>query len=161
MLLLDTHVWLWWLEDNPQLGTRTRAALGRREAMVWVSAASAWEIAIKVALGRLDLGEPPDVCLPRELKRSDFRPLAVGVDHALAVGRLPPHHRDPFDRLLIVQTQMEGLTLVTADPYSVRSASTGSTDAARLAGIRLAISASPENTMAPPTKAMGSNGRTP
>ena len=116
MLLLDTHVWLWWLEDNPRLGPQTRAAIGRDEATIWVSAASAWEIAIKVALGRLDLGEPSEVCLPRELKRSGFRPLAVTVDHAAAVGRLPAHHRDPFDRLLVVQAQMEGLTIVTTDP---------------------------------------------
>jgi PIN domain nuclease of toxin-antitoxin system len=116
VFLLDTHAWLWWLEDSPRLGPQMRTALGRSDAAVWVSAATAWEIAIKVALGRLDLGEPPDVCLPRELARSGFRPLAVRVDHALAVGRLPEHHRDPFDRLLVVQAQMEGLTIVTTDP---------------------------------------------
>jgi PIN domain nuclease of toxin-antitoxin system len=116
MLLLDTHVWLWWLDDNPQLGPQARAAIGRTDSEIWVSAASAWEIAMKVALGRLDLGEPPEICLPRELKRSGFRPLAVAVDHAVGVARLPLHHRDPFDRLLVAQAQLEGLTIVTSDP---------------------------------------------
>lgn len=116
MLLLDTHVWLWWLDDDPQLGPQTRFAIGRADAAVWVSAASAWEIAVKVALGRLDLGEPPEVCLPREAKRSGFRPLSVSLEHAARVGRLPPHHRDPFDRLLVAQAQLDGLTIVTTDP---------------------------------------------
>jgi PIN domain nuclease of toxin-antitoxin system len=115
MFLLDTHVWLWWLEGSSAIGPQTRIALGRADTPVWVSVASAWEIAIKVALGRLDLGEPPEVCLPREVKRSGFRPLAVGLEHASAVGRLPPYHRDPFDRLLIIQAQTEGLTVVTTD----------------------------------------------
>lgn len=115
MLLLDTQVWLWWLDGSDQIGPQTRAAIGRVDAPVWVSAASAWEIAIKVALGRLDLGEPPDVCLPREAQRSGFRPLAVTLEHASAVGLLPSHHRDPFDRLLVVQAQMDGLTIVTTD----------------------------------------------
>jgi PIN domain nuclease of toxin-antitoxin system len=87
--------------------------------MVWVSAASA-EIVIKMGLRRLDLGAPPEVCLPRELKRSGFRPLAVDVSHALGVGRLPDHHRDPFDRMLVVQAQMEGLTILTTDPQIAR-----------------------------------------
>jgi PIN domain nuclease of toxin-antitoxin system len=120
VFLLDTHVWLWWLGDDPQLGAQTRVALGRGDARVWVSAASAWEIAIKVGLGRLDLGEPPDVCLPRELKRSGFRALAVALEHALGVCRLPAYHRDPFDRLLVVQAQLDGLTIVTADPKIAR-----------------------------------------
>jgi PIN domain nuclease of toxin-antitoxin system len=115
MLLLDTHVWLWWLEGSDRIGPQTRAAIGRPDAPVWVSAASAWEIAIKISLGRLDLGEPPEICLPREARRSGFRPLAVDLEHASAVGRLPPHHRDPFDRLLVVQAQMSGFTIVTSD----------------------------------------------
>ena len=115
MLLLDTHVWLWWLADDRRLGREARAAIGRSDATVWISAASAWEIAIKVAIGRLDLGEPPEACLPRELKRSGFRALPISVDHALRAGALPHHHRDPFDRLLVVQAQMDGLTIVTAD----------------------------------------------
>ncbi|MFI5178522.1 MAG: type II toxin-antitoxin system VapC family toxin [Vicinamibacterales bacterium] len=114
-LLLDTHAFLWWLEGHRKLGRRARTAIEQAEAGVWISAASAWEIAIKVGLGRLELDEPPEACLPREMERSGFQPLAVSVAHALAVRALPPHHADPFDRLLVVQAEAEGLTLVTAD----------------------------------------------
>ena len=120
MLLLDTHVWLWWLEGSPKLGAQARARLRAAEVPVYVSAASAWEIGIKVGLGRLDLGEPPDVCLPREAKRSGFQPLPITLEHAVAVATLPPHHGDPFDRLLVVQAQREGLTIVTGDPKIAR-----------------------------------------
>ena len=120
MFLLDTHVWLWWLDGHPGLGPRTRAAIGRADRLVFVSAASAWEIAIKVGLGRLDLGEAPAACLPREAKRSGFRPLAISLEHAAAVAQLPPHHRDPFDRLLVAQAQLEGLTILTNDPAIAR-----------------------------------------
>jgi PIN domain nuclease of toxin-antitoxin system len=114
-LLLDTHTLLWWLGASRRLGRTARALIASPDSTVWVSAATAWEIAIKTALGRLDLGEPPEVCLPREIERGGFRPLPVGLAHALAVRALPPHHSDPFDRLLIAQAGLEGLTLVTAD----------------------------------------------
>ena len=120
MFLLDTHVWLWWLKGSAALGPRTRARISAANTVVWVSAASAWEIAIKVGLGRLNLGEPPRVCLPREARRSGFRPLTISLEHAAAVTELPAHHRDPFDRLLVVQAQAEGLTILTTDPQIVR-----------------------------------------
>lgn len=124
-LLLDTHVLLWWLQDSRRLGKRARAAIEQPGSLVFVSAASAWEIAIKMALGRLDLGEPPEVCLPRELERSAFEPLAVTVEHAAAVAGLPALHSDPFDRLLVAQARAEGLQLVTGDDairrYQVRT----------------------------------------
>jgi PIN domain nuclease of toxin-antitoxin system len=119
-LLLDTHVLLWWLADHRRLGRRARAAIADRRATIWVSAVSAWEIAIKFALGRLDLPEPPEVCVPREIERQHFTPLPVSVEHALAVAGLPAHHADPFDRLLIVQAQLEDLTIVTADSAFAR-----------------------------------------
>ncbi|MEK7406729.1 MAG: type II toxin-antitoxin system VapC family toxin [Acidobacteriota bacterium] len=72
----------------------------------WAAAASAWEIAIKAALGRLDFDEPPETCLPRELERYGFRPLPVSLTHALAVRTLPLLHHDPFDRLLIAQARL-------------------------------------------------------
>ena len=114
-LLLDTHVFLWWLDDNPRLGPRSRAAIADPDSTVWVSAATAWEIAIKTGLGRLEMSEPPEDVLPREIERGDFRPLAILVEHALAVRTLPLHHRDPFDRLLIAQAMAEELRLITAD----------------------------------------------
>jgi PIN domain nuclease of toxin-antitoxin system len=128
-LLLDTHALLWWLTDSRKLGRRARAAIAGSANTVWVSAASAWEIAIKTALGRLEFKEPPEVCLPRELARNDFHELPVALDHALAVGTLPLHHTDPFDRLLIAQARAQALTLVTADSvferYDVRTLDAG------------------------------------
>ena len=114
-LLLDTHVLLWWLGDDPRLGRAAAARITDPRNLVWVSAATAWEIAIKAALGRLDLGEPPEECLPREIERAGFRLLDVTIDHALAVRTLAAHHADPFDRLLIAQALSEGLQIVTAD----------------------------------------------
>ena len=113
-LLLDTHTFLWWLEGSRKLGRRARATIGA-ESAVWVSAATAWEIAIKMALGRLALRESPETCLPREILRSGFQTLAVSVAHALAVRTLPMHHADPFDRMLVAQAEAERMTLVTAD----------------------------------------------
>jgi PIN domain nuclease of toxin-antitoxin system len=114
-LLLDTHVFLWWLDDDPRLGGGARARIADPAAAVFVSAATAWEIAIKSGLGRLHLAEPAEDFVPREIERGGFRPLPVTVDHALAVRTLAPHHRDPFDGLLIAQARCEGLRIVTAD----------------------------------------------
>jgi PIN domain nuclease of toxin-antitoxin system len=115
-LLLDTHALIWWLVDSRRLGPLARRVIVDRDSEVWVSAATAWEISIKTALGRLDLGEPPEECLPRELARCGFRTLGVSFEHALAVLSLPPHHDDPFDRMLVVQAKSEGLTILTVDP---------------------------------------------
>jgi len=119
-LLLDTQVLLWWLGDSRRLGRRTHALLASSESAVWISAGVTWEIAIKVGLGRLDLGEPPEVCLPRELERSGFQPLPITVGHSLAVRTLPKIHSDPFDRILLAQALLEGMTLVTSDRQIAR-----------------------------------------
>lgn len=110
-LLLDTHVLLWWLADDPRLAATARAAIASPEDEVRVSAASIWEMVIKQALGKLQL---PDG-FAEVLASEDLLPLPVTAAHALAVGRLPLLHHDPFDRLLVAQCQVEGLTLVTAD----------------------------------------------
>lgn len=124
-VLLDTHVLIWWLKNTPRLGRQTRGLIRAPETSVWVSAASVWEISIKAALGRLELREPFAEVMPHELEREGFRPLTITFRHALAVRKLPPHHADPFDRMLIAQAQCEGLTLVTADAriraYDVRT----------------------------------------
>ena len=111
-LLLDTHVLLWWCSDDAAVGKRARDAIANRDSIVYVSAASAWEIAVKRASGKLDA--PGDVA--EWLQVNDFLPLDIGVGHALRSAELPNHHRDPFDRLLIAQSEIEELTLVTADP---------------------------------------------
>jgi PIN domain nuclease of toxin-antitoxin system len=109
-LLLDTHALLWWLADDPRLARSAAASIADAE-LVAVSAASAWEIAIKQATGTL---EGPDD-LPAEMATNGFTELPVTVAHAAAAGALPPHHADPFDRMLIAQARLEGLTLVTRD----------------------------------------------
>ena len=115
-LLLDTHVFLWWCADDAQLGEAERAAIRHGANEVFLSAASVWEMAIKQALGRLDIPEPASAVT----ERLGIQALAVGFEHAEATLRLPPLHRDPFDRLLLAQAMVEGLTLVTQDPL-VRS----------------------------------------
>jgi len=109
-LLLDTHVLLWWLADSPRLSRSGRTAIAASD-LTYVSAASAWEIEIKKSLGKLFA--PDD--LEATLSAYHLRPLPVTVAHAIAAGRLPRHHGDPFDRMLIAQAKLESLTLVTRD----------------------------------------------
>ena len=111
-LLLDTHVFLWAIDDDPQLSHAARAAIIDGNNMVFVSAVTAWEIAIKKATGKLTI---PQGNYLDELRTHRFASLDITTEHALAVEGLPHHHKDPFDRLLIAQAQMEKLVLVTAD----------------------------------------------
>lgn len=119
-ILLDTQAWLWWQTDDPRLGPRARRAI-TSATEVRVSVASAWEIAIKVSIGKLKL--PPDLDLERELEDGGLLPLPIEIAHTEALRRLPVLHRDPFDRMLIAQATTEALTLVTADrqlePYDI------------------------------------------
>lgn len=110
LLLLDTHVFLWWRAEPRRLKEAARTAIASAD-VVFVSAASAWEAAIKVSLGRLEL----PASFAEGVIDSGFERLPVSFAHAEAVGGLPHHHRDPFDRLLIAQAQVEGLTFVTHD----------------------------------------------
>jgi Uncharacterized protein conserved in bacteria len=110
-LLLDTHVLLWWLGELPRLGPAARAAIASPASEVHVSAVSAGEIALKKAFGKLTA--PDD--LHEQVVDSGFTELQLTIRHGLAMGGLPVHHKDPFDRLLIAQARVEGLTLVTAD----------------------------------------------
>lgn len=112
-LLLDTHVLIWTLSKDPELSKGTKAAIADPDNQVFVSAATAWEIAIKKALGKL---EAPDD-YEESLERYRFTPLDITTAHALAAGGLPPHHNDPFDRLLVAQTHLEKLTLVSRDRH--------------------------------------------
>lgn len=109
-LLLDTRVFLWWRADSPLLGRDARAAIARAD-LVFVSVASAWEAAIKMALGKLRLPESFEA----GVLASRFERLPIAFAHAEAVASLPQHHSDPFDRMLVVQCLSEGLTLVTND----------------------------------------------
>ena len=111
-LLVDSHVLLWHLLDDPHLTPGPTAMIEADDAEVLVSVASLWEIAIKNALGKLEAPED----LPRRVAELGFESLSIEVEHAWVVRRLPHHHRDPFDRLLIAQAQVEGLPILTADP---------------------------------------------
>ena len=114
-ILLDTHVWLWCISAPSRLGVDVLNLLEDRENEIYLSAASAWEIAIKYGLGRIPLPEPPDKFITPRLLRDGIRPLPVEHQHACHVANLPDHHRDPFDRILIAQTQIERFTFITAD----------------------------------------------
>ncbi len=110
-LLLDTHVLLWWLGDDDRLTPTMRSAIADPRTAVMVSAASAWEVAIKAVLGKLTV--PGD--LAEELDRQGFDAVPVTVEDGLAAGDLPRHHADPFDRMLIAQARRRRLVVVTAD----------------------------------------------
>lgn len=110
-LLLDTHVVLWALVDDPRLAVGARAAISDGRNQIFVSAVNAWEISIKRSLGKLRV--PDD--LVEQVRRAGFEHLDITVAHALAVGDLPDHHRDPFDRMLVAQARAAGLMLVTRD----------------------------------------------
>jgi PIN domain nuclease of toxin-antitoxin system len=121
--LLDTHTFLWWNLDAEQLSEQVYAFISDGRNEVFFSAASSWEIAIKYANGRLELPEPPDIYIPSRLTLHRFMALPIQLSHTTHVYKLPDIHQDPFDRLLIVQSQIENLPLLTADPeigrYSV------------------------------------------
>jgi len=111
-LLLDTHALLWWLTSDPTLSGAASAAIADEGNAVYVSAATAWEISIKRAIGKLE--SPGD--LEAQVKWHRFDPLPIALRHALAAGGLPHHHEDPFDRMLVAQAMAEGLTIATRDP---------------------------------------------
>ncbi|WP_027355361.1 type II toxin-antitoxin system VapC family toxin [Desulfofundulus thermocisternus] len=114
--LLDTHVFLWWITDDPQLSPRARKIISSGENKLYLSAASGWEMAIKARLGKLSLPDNPEPFILEQLAVNAIEPLAVSMRHALHVYTLPDFHRDPFDRLLIAQAQLENLPIITADP---------------------------------------------
>jgi PIN domain nuclease of toxin-antitoxin system len=113
--LLDTRVWLWSVGEPSRIPRKAREAMADVSHDVFLSAVTSWEVAIKAGSGKLQLPEPPDIYVPRRMTAQGLRPLAVSHEHALAVFALPAHHRDPFDRLLIAQAKVEGMTLITAD----------------------------------------------
>ena len=112
-LLLDSHAFLWWLVDDSRLKDVARREISDPESLVYVSAATIWELTIKAALGRLESG---DTDLVEEIAENGFVELAITARHAEHAGRLPRHHDDPFDRMLVAQAVAEGLTCVTRDP---------------------------------------------
>lgn len=115
-LILDTHALLWWLFDDPHLSECARQAIADPERRIWVSAASAWEIATKARLGKLpEAGDVPHR-LPHYLRKARFLELPITIEQSLRAGSLPGPHRDPFDRMLIAQSFITGYPVVTVDP---------------------------------------------
>lgn len=114
--LLDTHTFLWWITDNELLSDRAREVIRNGRNTILLSAASGWEIAIKAGLGRLELPDRPEVVIPEQMSLNDIQGLPVQMSHALRVHSLPQHHRDPFDRMLVAQCQLEEIPIITSDP---------------------------------------------
>lgn len=114
-LLLDTHTFLWFVWDDPNLSSKAKAFIEDGTNRKLVSIATCWEIAIKAGLKRLALGESAATFLPRQLATNGFEVLGIELAHATLVETLPPHHKDPFDRMLVAQAIIGGLVLVSAD----------------------------------------------
>jgi PIN domain nuclease of toxin-antitoxin system len=115
-LLLDTHALLWWIDAHERLSREAYAAIEDPANDVFVSSISPWEIEVKQALGKLRA----PAHLRDRLHDAGFSPLVITLDHGFAVGELPLHHQDPFDRMLVAQARLEGLTMVTRDPQIAR-----------------------------------------
>ncbi len=114
-VLIDTHVWLWMWSEPERLRNAARTTLEDPATELLVSAVTAWEIATKAAAGRLRLPTSPETWLSDPRHRRDVTELPITFAHAIRAGGLPQHHRDPFDRMLVAQAQVEGLVLVSAD----------------------------------------------
>jgi len=120
--LLDTHAFLWWINDDPWLSDAVRELIGNGESALFLSAASGWEIVSKIRLGRLEVQGDPEQFIFEQLAVNDITVLPISMKHALRTAALPDHHRDPFDRMLVAQSQIEQLPIVTADPLITRYA---------------------------------------
>jgi len=114
-LLLDTHTFLWFIIGNPNLSVNARALIEGQANEKYFSIASLWEVAIKVSIGKLVLSAPFDTLIPQQLSVNGFELLNLKVPHAAALIKLPFHHRDPFDRLLIAQAMVEQMHIVSID----------------------------------------------
>ena len=113
--LLDTHTFLWWITDDPQMSAKALDLIGDSQNNLYWSTASSWEVAIKYALGRLPLPDAPANFIAAELGKNRIESLPIVDAHAFRAGELPRHHRDPFDRMLVAQAQIEKMCILTAD----------------------------------------------
>ena len=119
-LLLDTHVWLWWQMAPERLSKAALSALGEEGNDVFLSAVSSWEMAIKIAAGRLQLPRPLGELVPESLMQDGFINLPIQPAHCFALAELPMHHRDPFDKMLVCQSIEHGLTILTSDKMIIQ-----------------------------------------
>jgi PIN domain nuclease of toxin-antitoxin system len=119
-LLLDTHVFIWMHGDPARLSERARELLVDADTELYLSVVVAWELGIKLARERLTLPEPLEAYVTSRARRARMSLLSIGLVHVLEAVALPPHHADPFDRMLVAQARTEGLTLLTADAWIAR-----------------------------------------
>jgi PIN domain nuclease of toxin-antitoxin system len=120
-VLLDTHSFLWWTsQQGARLSPPARDAISAEDSEVVISVVTAWELAIKASAGRIDLPEPVERYVPRRIRRYRLRVLDITLEHALRAASLPNIHRDPFDRMLVAQAQVERIPLITSDPAITR-----------------------------------------
>ncbi len=113
--ILDTHVFLWWVLDNPKLSRTAQDFIVNPDNSIYLSAVSGWEMAIKWRIGKLTLPAQPDTFVKQQLEINNFNSLPIQMAHGLYVHELPEIHKDPFDRLLIAQSKIENLLLISAD----------------------------------------------
>lgn len=114
-VLIDTQVFLWWIEDSPRLSRKAARTIADPENEILLSLASCWEVAIKVSSSKLRLPQPPSLFFPEQLQRNGFDLLDIAFPHVAGVTDLPFHHRDPFDRLIISQALTEKIPVLTSD----------------------------------------------
>lgn len=114
-MLLDTHIFLWWLFDDPKLSTSLRTIIADTEQTIFISSASVWEVATKYRLGKLPQAESIATNLPYWIDSAGFTPLAISPEHAQLAGSWKQLHRDPFDRMLVAQAKLENMSLATVD----------------------------------------------
>jgi PIN domain nuclease of toxin-antitoxin system len=114
-ILIDTHIFLWLFGSSNRISLNVLNLLLNSNNTIYLSAASVWEIAIKYAKGKLQLPAAPEIFVPDRMKRANFKRLEINYEHTLAIAKLPPVHKDPFDRLLIAQANVENLHLLSAD----------------------------------------------
>ena len=114
--LLDTHVFLWFILDNEKISSKALNIISNRNNELFLSAASGWEVAIKAHLGKIQLNNNPEIFIPEHLSANSIKSLPIKMSHMLHTFTLPFHHKDPFDRLIISQAQLEKMSIITADP---------------------------------------------
>jgi len=115
-VLLDTHTFLWWVTDDPKLSSRVRKIISDGKNELFLSAVSGWEIAIKAQLGRIQIPDKPQTFISEQMVANAIQGLPIQISHAVHIYNLPTHHRDPFDRMLVAQAQLEKLPILTDDP---------------------------------------------
>jgi len=113
--LLDTHIFIWWVLDNPKLSENNKATIANTDNLIYLSSASTWEIIIKSSIGKISLPEQADIFIQKQLDLNRFNILDIKVDHTFEIFKLPFIHKDPFDRILIAQARYENMALITDD----------------------------------------------